>query len=252
MQNAMISTIIIDDEQHAIESLKYELLENCSQILIVATTTNPVEGLELIKKLQPDLIFMDIEMPQMNGFELLSQVENNIDFDVIFVTAYDHYAIKAFKFSAVDYLLKPVNGLHLKMAVSLLEKRKYSFNNRHLKTLINNISKKDQKLEKIVLPTSTGLEFVEVNNIVRCESNGNYCKVHLIDKQTIFLAKTLKEIESLLFDQGFYRVHNSHLISMVHIVRYIHSDGGFIELVDNSKIPISRNRKKEFLLKFRQ
>ena len=186
-------------------------------------------------------------MPLMSGFQLLNEVRDIIDFDVIFVTAYDHYAIKAFKFSAIDYLLKPVHRQYLKKAISLLEKRKYSFNNNHFSTLISNIENKSDKLEKIVLPTSTSLEFVEVKDIIRCESNGNYCKVHLINKKTIFLAKTLKEIESLLFDQGFYRIHKSHLIALAHIVRLIHSEGGFIELIDESKVPISRNRKKEFL-----
>jgi len=247
----MIKAIIIDDELHAIEGLKYEIEQTTPEVNVIGYTTNPVEGIGMIHELNPDLLFLDIEMPSMNGFEVLKNLKDKIDFDVIFVTAYDQYAIKAFKFSAIDYLLKPVNGNDLKHAISLLTERKYSFNNDHFTTLMANLSKKNDKLERVVLPTAQGLEFIEVKNIIRCESDSNYCKVYQVDGQPLFLAKTLKEIESLLYDYGFYRVHNSHLISMSHIVRYLHLDGGMIELVDGYKVPVSRNRKNEFLKRFR-
>ncbi len=247
----MINAIIIDDELHAIEGLVYELEQNCPQVNVVASSTNPLEAIKFISELKPDLIFLDIEMPMMNGFELLQNVKDKIDFDVIFITAYDQYAIKAFKFSAIDYLLKPVNGDELKNAIALLKRRKYSFNNDHLTALMNNISKKNPSMERVVLPTSQGLEFVEVKKIVRCESDSNYCRVFLLGGEPIFLAKTLKEIESILFEHGFYRIHNSHLISLLHVSRYNHSDGGEIEMADGSQVPVSRSRKNEFLKRFR-
>lgn len=247
----MLKTIIIDDEKHAIESLKYELAQNCPQVSIIAEETNPLIGIELITTLNPDLVMLDIEMPQMNGFELLKSLRGNINFEVIFTTAYDQYAIKAFKFSAIDYLLKPVDSSDLQKAISLLEWRKYSFSNEHFSTLMSNISKKTAVPSKIVLPTAESLEFIEVGNIIRCESDSNYCKVFLIEGEPLFLAKTLKEIESLLFESGFYRIHNSHLISLDHIKRYIHTDGGFLKMSDGTEVPVARSRKAEFLKRFR-
>lgn len=247
----MINAVIIDDESHAIKGLIYELEQNCPEVNVVANSTDPIEAIRLINELKPDLVFLDIEMPVMNGFELLQSLKDKIDFDVIFVTAYDQYAVKAFKFSAIDYLLKPVNGDELKNAIALLQKRKYSFNNDHLAALMTNIGKKNTALERVVLPTSQGLEFVEVKNIVRCESDSNYCRVFLKGGDQLFLAKTLKEIESILFDHGFYRIHNSHLISLLHVSRYNHTDGGEIEMSDGSQVPVSRSRKNEFLKRFR-
>lgn len=247
----MIKTIIIDDEKHAISGLKYELSMNCPQVAVIGETTDPKEGIHLVQELKPNLIFLDIEMPTMNGFELLKNISGKIDFDVIFVTAYDQYAIKAFKFSAVDYLLKPVNSNELKDAIRLLEKRKYSFNNEHFEALLSNISKKNNTLEKIVLPTSKGLEFIEVKQIIRCESDSNYCKVFLTNNEFLFLAKTLKEIESILFEYGFYRIHNSHLIALDHIARYQNIDGGVIEMKDGTSIPVARSKKNEFLKRFK-
>ena len=247
----MIKTIIIDDEKHAISGLKYELSMNCPQVDVIGETSNPKEGVRLIQELKPDLLFLDIEMPIMNGFELLKSLNGKINFDVIFVTAYDQYAIKAFKFSAVDYLLKPVNRSELKAAIALLEKRKYSFNNEHFAALLSNISKKNNTLEKIVLPTSKGLEFIEVKQIIRCESDSNYCKLFLTNNESLFLAKTLKEIESILFEYGFYRIHNSHLIALDYIARYQNIDGGLIEMKDGTTIPVARSKKNEFLKRFK-
>jgi len=241
-----IKAIIIDDEQHCIESLEIELQNHCPNVEVISKATSAIEGAELIKNLNPDLVFLDVEMPWINGFELLEKLEK-INFDVIFVTGYDQYAIKAFKFSAIDYLLKPVSSDELITAVCKVRTSVNSFNDEHLSLLLANIKGPQNNFSKIALPTAESIEYVAVNDIIRCESNGNYCSVYLTNGKKIFLAKTLKNMESLLVDQKFIRVHNSHLISEQHISRYVKTDGGEIEMIDGSKIPISRSKKNEFL-----
>ncbi len=246
----MIRTIIIDDEAHAIEALKYELEKNCPEVEIIAELVDPKEGLKAINSLNPSLVLLDIEMPWMSGFDLLKAVEK-INFDVIFITAYDQYAIRAFKFSAIDYLLKPVNGKELKESISKISRKAKRFNNDHFNYLINNLSQKKDEIERIVLPTSDGLEFVKIKQIIRCKSDSNYCSIFLKEGRQIFLAKTLKEIEALLIDHGFFRIHKSHLISENFISKYHYQDGGSIEMSDGSILPISRSRKAELLNKFK-
>lgn len=246
----MINAIIIDDERHAIESLKYELSQNCPEINIIGESTKAKEAIKLVNELRPNLLFLDIEMPWMSGFELLQKIDN-LSFEVIFVTAYDRYAIKAFKFSAIDYLLKPVNGDDLKNAVKKVVNKKTDFNQTHLQALIQNLTQQEEKLEKIVLPTVEGLEFIQVKNIVRCESDSNYCRIILDSGRTVYLAKTLKEIESLLVDHAFHRVHHSHLIAEQYILKYSNADGGYIEMKNGDIIPLSRSKKNDFLNRFK-
>lgn len=246
----MIKAIIIDDERHAIESLKYELSQNCPEVKIIGESTIAKEAVQLINELKPNLLFLDIEMPWMSGFELLQKIDN-ISFEVIFVTAYDRYAIKAFKFSAIDYLLKPVNGEELITAVNKVNNKKTDFNENHLQALIQNLTQQEEKLEKIVLPTVEGLEFIQVKKIVRCESDSNYCRITLENGRKVYLAKTLKEIESLLVDHAFHRVHHSHLIAEQFILKYSNTDGGHIEMQNGDMIPLSRSKKNDFLNRFK-
>jgi two-component system LytT family response regulator len=247
----MINAIIIDDEQHAIENLKFELNQHCPAVNIIAESTNSKDAIKLINNLRPDLVFLDIEMPWMNGFDLLQKV-THLDFDLIFVTAYDKYAIKAFKFSAIDYLLKPVSGEDLKLSMTRVLKKKSKFNNQHLETLLQNLKhEKVNPLEKIVLPTMNGLEFIQVDDIIRCESDSNYCNLVLLNDRSIYLAKTLKEIESLLVDHNFIRVHQSHLIAEKYITKYLNTDGGYIVMINGDKLPISRIKKNQFLSRFK-
>jgi len=245
-----MKAILIDDEKHALKSLEYEIEQVCPQLEVVCKINDPRKAKELIEKWKPDLIFLDIEMPWMSGFDLLQSLDQ-LDFEIIFVTAYDQYAIKAFKFSAIDYLLKPVDMDELKTAVNKVMLKKTSFNSDHLKALMDNLSNKKEAVKKIVLPTSEGLEFIQIENIVRCQSESNYSRIFLLDSREIFLAKTLKEIEALLQDNGFFRIHNSHLISEKYITKYIASEGGFVMMKDGRKVPISRSKKSEFLSKFR-
>ena len=237
----MINAILVDDEQHAIENLKFELRQHCPKVKVIGESQNSKEAIELINRLKPDLLFLDIEMPWMSGFELLQKI-NHTGFDLIFITAYDKYAIRAFKFSAIDYLLKPVSGEDLKASISKVLKKQSKFTNLHLETLIQNLKNEhSSQTERIIFPTMDGLEFIQVND----------CNLVLKNGKSLYLAKTLKEIESLLVDHNFIRVHQSHLIAEKYITKYLNSDGGHIILINGDKIPDSRFKKNIFLSRFK-
>ena len=242
----MIKAIIIDDELHCIQTLEIEIQRAFPGLKIVGYGRNGVEGVEKIKLFQPDLIFLDIEMPVMNGFEMLEQFDQ-IDFKVIFTTAYDQFAIKAFKFSAVDYLLKPVDGVELKNAISRAltqnhEPRQIGLQFQHAKNRMLNTHAADT----LYLPTSKGVEFVKIENIIYCEADSSYSIVHLGERK-ITISKPLKYIESLLSSHNFIRCHQSFLVNKSFIKRYVREDGGYLELVIDKSIPVSRAHRSEFL-----
>jgi len=242
----MIKTIIVDDEAHATKSLEILLHENCSQVNIVATFNHPAEALLYLRSNEIDLLFLDIDMPFMNGFEFLNRL-SLVNFDIIFVTAYDQYAIKAFKYSAFDYLLKPVDEIELINSVRKLEnKQKSSSQNANYEHLLE-VFKGQSQIKRIALPTLEGFEFIEVEKIIRCESDSNYSKIFLQDAKMMLVSRTLKEMEEMLSDMPFIRVHNSHIISKNHVKKYIKADGGYILMVDNADIPISRARKDDVI-----
>ena len=246
-----IRAILIDDEIHCTESLKIEVNAFCPEVEVVGVCNDPREGVKLIEDLNPDVVFLDIEMPWMSGFELLSKI-SFIDFSVICTTAYNQYVIKAFKFSAVDYLLKPIDTDELQAAIERVKSlQSLKFNKAHLDILINNLKPVPDTSQRIVLPSSEGLEFIKVSDIIRIESESNYSHIYLIDNKKVFLAKTLKDLEQLLSDSNFIRVHNSHIVSENHIVKYHSSDGGSIELSDGSRVPLSRTRRSEFISKYK-
>lgn len=247
-----LKAILIDDEFHCTESLKIELNSFCPEVEVAGICNDPREGAKLIQDINPDVIFLDIEMPWMSGFELLSNL-TDIDFSVIFTTAYNQYAIKAFKFSAVDYLLKPIDTDELQAAVAKVSSLKsLRFNRKHLSLLLENLNPEYKPSSKIVLPSSDGLEFIQVSEIIRIESESNYSHIYLENDKKIFLAKTLKDLEELLSEHSFIRVHNSHIVSENHIRKYHSSDGGFIELSDSSKVPLSRTRRPDFINRFKE
>ena len=246
----MIKAIIIDDEQHCINRLTKLINEYCSDEIELAGTFDTVEkGLEGIKKLNPELVFLDVEIKDKTGFDLLKQVPE-VDFEVIFTTAYDKYAVQAFKFSAVDYLLKPVDADDLQQALHKLRK-KFSKTelSQKLDTLFHNLKTIQGSSKKICVPVLNGLIFLNVDEIVRCESNINYTTLFTKDKQKILVAKTLKDFEELLSDYNFFRVHNSHLINLSYIKSYNKGKGGSISMTDGSEIEVSTRRKDEFLKK---
>ena len=240
----MINAMLIDDEKNALEMLEWQLTNYAPQINVVAQCRNADDGIQAIKKYQPHLVFLDIEMPKKNGFELLEAFPEP-DFNVIFTTAYDKFAIKAFKYAALDFLLKPIDADDLKLAIERFEKKRKNIERSNIEMLLQQLQPK--KMQKIPLPTQDGILFVEPDEIVHCESSSNYCRIHFLNKQKLLIAKTLKEVEELLKDHPFYRVHNSHLINLSHISKYVKADGGYIEMVDGSNIAISRQKKDEFV-----
>lgn len=243
----MIRTVIIDDEPHATKSLEILLTEDCPQVQVVGSFNHPAEALVFLRSNQIDLIFLDIDMPFMNGFELLNRLAP-INFDIIFVTAYDQYAIKAFKFSAFDYLLKPVDEVELINSVRNFEnKSKKSTQNSNFEHLLEVFKSGQTAVKRIALPTLEGFEFVEVEKIIRCESDSNYTKIFLQNLPMMLVSRTLKEIEEILSDLPFIRVHNSHIIAKNHVKKYVKADGGYILMIDNAEIPISRARKEEVI-----
>lgn len=243
----MIRTVIIDDEPHATKSLEILLSEDCPQVQVIASFNHPAEALVFLRSNQIDLVFLDIDMPFMSGFELLSRL-TPINFDIIFVTAYDQYAIKAFKFSAFDYLLKPVDEVELINSVRNFEnKSKKSTQNSNFEHLLEVFKSGQTAVKRIALPTLEGFEFVEVEKIIRCESDSNYTKFFLQNLPMMLVSRTLKEIEEILSDLPFIRVHNSHIIAKNHVKKYVKADGGYILMIDNAEIPISRARKEEVI-----
>jgi len=243
----MIRAIIIDDEQHCIDRLSGLLKEHCNRnVHLMDTFQSVTDGLTGIRELQPELVFLDVQIKNKTGFDLLKQL-SKIDFEVIFTTAFEKYAVQAFKFSAIDYLLKPVDADDLKQAVSKLkEKISKEETAKKIDALLNNVKSTSKRIS---IPTVSGLVFLQVNDIIRCESDVNYTTLFLKDKQKMMVAKTLKEFEELLTDYNFFRVHNSHLINLAHIKSYNKGKGGFVTMNDNAEVEVSTRRKDDFLRK---
>jgi two-component system, LytTR family, response regulator len=244
----MITTIIIDDEQHCIDRLTKLLIEKfTNSINLLGAFNNIEDGLKAINNLQPQLIFLDVQIHDKTGFDLLQQI-SNVDFDVIFTTAYEKYAIQAFKFSALDYLLKPIAADDLDEAINKL-KVKFSKNDMSFKidSLFHNLKNIQTGTKKICVPVITGIVFLDIVDIIRCESDVNYTTIFLKDKQKLVVAKTLKEFEEMLIEYNFFRVHNSHLINLNYIKSFNKGKGGFVTLSDNSVIEVSTRRKNDFL-----
>ncbi len=244
-----MKAIIIDDEDHCIESIRLLLEKYQPQVEVIAEITNPKEAIECISSHQPDVVFLDIKMPVMTGFEIIAKIRN-IDFHVIFTTAYDEYAIKAFKVNATDYLLKPVSADELINAVKKVENRlQQGFSSKQLNTLIKQMDRRLNTKEKIPLPTQQGVSFVKVDDIIRCEADGNYTKVLCTDDKYL-VCKTLKDLELLLKDNNFHRVHHSHLINLKHISMYHRGKGGFVTMSNGDHVDVSRSRRSAFLDNF--
>lgn len=247
----MIKAIIIDDEQDAREALKLALARYCPEIEIAAVCDGPQPGLDAIKQIQPQVVFLDVQMPHMSGFDLLGQIEE-VDFDVIFVTAYDRYAIKAIKFSALDYLLKPIDVDELQQAVNKLERnpeergsaaeRQFQY-----QSVVNNAKNQMEKVQRLAIPTLEGIIFLMTDDIIYCKADGNYTEIYLKDGQKILVSKKLKDFENMLSNSGFCRVHHAALVNLMHIQKYIKGDGGYVVLNDGHHVDVSRRKKEEFL-----
>lgn len=246
-----IKAIIVDDEQHCIDALQTMLVRKCPGVEVVGSAKGVKEAKELVDELHPDLVFLDVEMPHQNGFELL-KLFDKIGFDVIFTTAYEQYALKAIKFNALDYLLKPFSVKELQDALDKCREKKQQ-RQRDTNSLspmdvfLQNMKTLQQSHKKIALPTINGLVFMPVQNIVRCESTGNYTRIFFTDKKNLMVSRPLKEFEELLADVDFFRVHNSHLINLQQMQSYIQGEGGFALMSDGAQVEVSRRRKADFL-----
>ncbi|AWO00620.1 DNA-binding response regulator [Chitinophaga alhagiae] len=250
-----IKAIIVDDEQHCIDALQAMLQKKCPEVTVLAGVNSVEEARRVIDELGPDLVFLDVEMPHQNGFELLKQYDR-ILFDVIFTTAYEQYALKAIKFNALDYLLKPFSVQDLQEALRKFQERRAGKGAdpaiAPLEVFLQNMKTMQQSNKKIALPTINGLVFMPVQNIVRCESTGNYTKLFFTDRKQLLVSKPLKEFEELLTDVDFFRVHNSHLINLQQMESYIQGEGGFALMSDGTQVEVSRRRKADFLKKAMQ
>ena len=243
----MLRTVIVDDEINSSESLNTLLTKYCSGVEVVAIANGVEDGLHTIRQFNPDLVMLDIQMQDGTGFDLLKRIENP-EFQLIFTTAFDEYAIKAFKFSAIDYLLKPIELEELEAAV---ERAKALQSSRMEKgshePLIKNLLAYDRSNPRITISTEQALEILPVKDIVRLESDGNYTHFHLIDDRKIVASKHLKHYDEMMIGQNFMRVHKSHIINLNYVTRYIKSEGGSIQMANGHEVPLSRRRKDLFL-----
>jgi two-component system, LytTR family, response regulator len=245
----VIDTVIIEDEVKTRGLLKSLLKEYCPDVELRGEADSVETGLELIEKLNPTLVFLDVELGEGNAFDLLTRLPKK-NFHIIFTTAHDHYAVRAIKFSAIDYLLKPINSIDLKAAVEKVKSKSTDtlFNN--VKMLMTNFSPPGEKQsEKIALPTFDGHIFVNLNDIIRFEAEGNYSYVYTTDGNKIMVSKTLKDFEDFINPGDFVRIHHAHIINLKHVKRYVKGRGGFVIMDDGSKAEVSTRKKEEFLHK---
>jgi two-component system LytT family response regulator len=239
----MIRAILIDDEVHCLDTLNMLVSDFCPEVQVIEQCVSPKKGLEAINKNQPDLVFLDIEMPMMNGFELLEQFKE-IPFSVIFTTSYDQYAIKAIRFSALDYLLKPVDPKELVTAVHKVQSHKTPPSAEQFRMLMDQIQHKETGFTKIAVPTFDGFELIPVEQVIRCEADDNYTHVFLKTKNKVTACRTLKEMEEQLQDFSFFvRVHHSWIVNLNEVTKYVRGEGGYLIMSDNSTVNVSRSRK---------
>jgi two-component system LytT family response regulator len=242
----MIRSVIIDDEQHCVRALLADLQQHCPSVEIVDACNSAKEGIMSIKRNNPDLIFLDVEMPWMNGFEML-EILGDVKFSIIFTTAHDEFAAKAFRISAVDYLLKPIDANDLKAAVQKVEKKMEQGSSlQHITNLLRNIHPPSAE-QKIALPQREGYEFIDVSSIIYCQAEGAYTKVFITDKKTMLISRTLGDVEELLPPEMFQRIHHSTLINVTYISQFLRTDGGYVVLKNGEKLSVSK-AKKEMLL----
>lgn len=242
----MLRAVIVDDEQDAIEAIKLILAEHCNDIDVVGTARSVNDAVEIIKSTDPEIVFLDIEMPPGTSFDILEKLPNR-NFNVIFVTAYNQYAIKAFKYSAIDYILKPIDINDLLQAVDKARKilqEKGSAVEKQINMLLHNL--RIDKPDKIALSTSDSIEFVQISDIIQIQAEGSYSTLIMADNSHLVVSKNIGEFESLLEDHPFFRPHQSHLINLTH-VRKVTRLGNEVVMNDGSIAYLSRRKKNQFL-----
>lgn len=245
----MIKTIIIDDDVHCLDSLGILLFDYCPDVQVMERCLSARQGIAAIQKHQPDLVFLDFEMPLMNGFEMLEQC-SDIPFAVIYTTNYDQHALKAIRFSALNYLVKPIDPKQLVAAVHKVQLQKYPPATEQFQLLVDQVRHKEKSFNRIAVPTSDGFELIAADQLVRCEADNNYCQLFLKDKKRITACRTLKEMDEQLYNFSFFlRVHNSCIVNLNEVIRYIRGNGGYLVMSDGSTVKVSRSHK-EALFKY--
>jgi len=242
-----VRVIIVDDELDAIKNLKWEIEQFCEGVEVCEVFTDPMEAISGINYLKPDCVFLDIEMPEIDGFQLLTLLSFK-DFEIIFTTAYDQYALKAFRASAIDYLLKPIDTDDLKKSIEKVrERKKHTDFGKSIKDSLESLweQRKDQR---VALNFSGKIKFVKLEDIVYCKSNGSYTEIFFNDDKSEILSKKIKEVEELT-DNGFFRVHNSYLVNLKYISEYIKTDGHYLLLYNGKTVPVSRSKRNDLLKK---
>jgi two-component system LytT family response regulator len=239
-----IKTIIVEDEHKSLLTLKALLERYCPEVRVIGTANCVEEGVRVIQELKPELVFLDIAMPDGDGFDLLNRIDT-VEFEVIFITAYNDFALKAFEFSALHYLLKPVNYIELQDAVHRYLKMRPSQNVQSQLDILNNSLKSNY--DKISLPSNDGLIIVQIQDILRLEAAGNYSSVFLAQGEEIIVTKTLNQFEDILSGLGFIRIHNTHLINLSYVKKYQRGQGGVVTMINGIALTVSRTRKNEFI-----
>ncbi|MCM4156302.1 LytTR family DNA-binding domain-containing protein [Gramella sp. AN32] len=242
----MINTLIIDDEKHCIDRIE-GLLRTCgSEFQLTAKAQTVEEAISETKKHHPDLVFLDVQIGTQTGFDYLAQWDQP-DFDVVFTTAYDQYAIEAFKFSALDYLLKPIDKENFKVAINKYTSRlSKNYFDKKMEVLMHNL-RSNQATKKISIPTQEGYEFLTLQEVLRLEADGNYTHIFHKNGTKLTVAKTLKVFDEMLVGSNFFRIHHSHLINLIHIKKYYKGKGGYVVMEDGASVDVSTRKKEEFL-----
>lgn len=245
----MLRVVIIDDEPDCVRLLSLQLKLYCPSVQLLGSATDSEEGLQLIQQLQPNLLFLDVEMPVMNGFQLLEKL-GTIPFQLVFVTAYDRFAVKAFRYSALDYLLKPIDGKQLQDAVNRAAQRQLPAQ-QQLSMLKKQLHDKEgSQPDKIALPFQNGVAFTELKNIVYCSSENNYTRFFTTDGQQYLVAKTLGDIQETLEGRHFLRVHRQYVVNLDHIRKYVRGEGNYLVMSNNQQVPVARNQKERLIDRF--
>jgi len=244
----MIRAILVDDEQECLNALAYDLRNYCPEVEIVDICKGGKLGIKSIHKHKPDMVFLDIDMPIISGFDLLEMI-GQIDFSVVFTTAYDKYALKAFKISATDYLLKPIDKAELKKAIQKVEtKKSIKSPNEQVIFLLDQLKAlDDDNVKKIALPTFEGTEFINFKDIMYCEADGAYSNVYFVNGEKLYISKTLRYLEEALCDYHFFRSHKSYIVNTDFMKRYVKADGGYLLLDNGKQIKVSRSKKEEII-----
>lgn len=248
-----MKAIIIDDETNSRDALLNKLTQHCPQLQVLTLCENGEEGIAAIEAQRPDIVFLDVEMPRMNGFTMLQQLTNR-SFEVIFTTAYDHYAIQALRFSAIDYLVKPIDTDELVTAVARAteKKRQSPVMNQRIENLLYNIMNEKTYGQRIAIPVQEGLEFIEQQEILYLEAKSNYTEISMQNGSRLVVSKTLKDFEEMLPGAVFIRIHHSWLINKFHVKKYVKGDGGQVIMRNDKALDVARRKKEEFLKSIRE